>query len=85
MPFIENIEIINEVKYGFEKMDGYIYNYYLYGKMDRNKLDLNGFFLEDFSGCDTLYGKFVKIEIYYLRVEFLDFPYFPRWWQAQLK
>ncbi len=76
--FIETVELINEEKYGFEQMEDSVYGYYLYGKMDNNKLDLNGFFLENrlFSECNSLCGKFVKINIYMIDMEFPNCLYF---------
>ena len=75
--FTKNI-MINEEKYGFEQMEDSVYGYYLYGKMDNNKLDLNGFFLENrlFSECNSLCGKFVKINIYMIDMEFPNCLYF---------
>jgi|GEM_PF-844856 hypothetical protein len=64
------IEVSNEKKYGFEKTEG---GYYLYGKLDDNKLNLNGLLLDNdlFSDCQYLHGMFVKVKINRIDIAFL--------------
>lgn len=66
------IEAINEKKYAIEKADSSYYAYYLYGKLKDNKLDLNGFIVEDeiFSNYKQLDGKFVKVKADRIDVKF---------------
>ena len=68
------IEVLSEPKYGVEKIGEPYYAYYLYGKLYDDKLDLNGFFIEDslFSDCEDLDGKFVKVRVDRISMAFVD-------------
>ncbi len=59
------LESVNEIKYSIEKASSPYYVYYLHGKLKGNKLDLNGFVVEDkaFANYKKFKDKFVKVKI----------------------
>ncbi len=68
------IEPINEIKYGVEKADSSYYAYYLYGKLEDSKLDLNGFIVEDevFTNYKQFEHNFVKVKVDRIDIRILE-------------